>query len=82
MKQTYSSIAEALRTNKGGTSNLSLLGELVVGSNITKDGIRKLLRLYCKTDYDTADKEKIVEDYYKKGKQVAPKRNATKTGLL
>jgi len=82
MKQTFSSISETLRKNESIVTNLVLLGELVVGSNITKDGIRKLLRTYCKEDYATADKEKIIEDFYRKGQQIAPKRKSSKTGLF
>jgi len=82
MKQTYTTIAEALRKNESRVSNLVVLGELVIGSNLSKEGIRKLLRLYCKTDYDNVDKEKIVEDFYKKGQQIRPKKNTSKTGLF
>lgn len=82
MKQTFPTISEALRKNESHITNLVLLGGLVIGSNITKESIRKLLRTYCKTDYDNVDKEKIVEDFYKKSKQIAPKRNTSKTGLF
>lgn len=82
MKQTYKTIADKLEKNKGAASNLVTLGELVIGSNITKEGIRKLLRLYCKTDYDNVDKEKIVEDFYQKGKQVVLSKRSLKTRLL
>jgi hypothetical protein len=82
MKQTYKTISEALRTNESRVTNLVVLGGLVIGSNITKEGIRKLLRTYCKTDYENVDKEVIVEDFYKKAGQIIPKKNSTKNGLL
>jgi hypothetical protein len=77
-KQTYTTIAENLRTNESRVSNLVVLGGLVIGSNITKEGIRKLLRTYCKTDYDRVDEKVIIEDFYKKGQIVLPKRNVSK----
>lgn len=82
MKHSYTTIAETLRTNESRVTNLVLFGGLVVGSNLSKEGIRKLLRTYCKTDYENVDKEKIVEDFYKKAGQVIPKKNSTKNGLL
>ena len=82
MKQTFTTIADALRNNQSRLTNLVLLGTLIVGSNITKEGIRKLLRTYCKEDYAGVDKEKIVEDFYHKGKQIVPKRNSSKNGLI
>jgi len=78
MKNNYSLVTEKMKTVPNFVSAIVELGGMVIGSNITREGIKKLLRTYCKEDYDRVDEKVIIEDFYQKGKQIVPHKKTSK----
>lgn len=74
-KQTYTTIAEKLRTNKGRLSNLVVLGTLVYGATVNRRGIDKLLITYCRGEFDPADRKTIGDQFYARINELPKDKN-------